>query len=104
MVLPIRVSAKDATSKIFTELAHTLDIGPRGARLGAIRHQLKKGEILTIQYKQRKMQFKVVWVRGLEGTKEYQIGIETMGAAPETWGLEISPNEPGDDPAEGSKS
>ena len=36
MVLPLRVSARDASDAQFEELAHTLDISSRGARLGAI--------------------------------------------------------------------
>ncbi len=43
MVLPLRVSPRDASDAQFEELAHTLDVTPHGARLGAIRHQLKMG-------------------------------------------------------------
>ena len=36
MVLPVRISGKDSANKPINELAHTLDITPNGARLGAI--------------------------------------------------------------------
>jgi hypothetical protein len=90
MVLPVRVSGRDSSNKPVNELAHTLDITPSGARLGAIRTALKVGDQLTLQYHQRKIQFKVVWVMQLEGTKEYQIGLESIGGSGETWGLELS--------------
>src|SRR5436309_3317838 len=49
MVLPVKVSGCDAANNLISELAHTLDITPDGARLGAIRHPLKTGDKLTLQ-------------------------------------------------------
>jgi hypothetical protein len=89
MVLPVRISAKDVANKPVNELAHTLDITPAGARLGAIRQVLKTGDKLTLQYRQRRIQFRVVWVKSLTGTQEYQVGLEAMGSAGENWGLEL---------------
>jgi len=89
MVLPVRVSGKDSANNPVNELAHTLDITPNGARLGAIRHVLKTGDKLTLQYRQRRIQFRVVWVKPMEGTSEYQVGLEGLGSAAENWGLEL---------------
>ena len=44
MVLPVRISGKDSANNPINELAHTLDITPNGARLGAIHHALKMGQ------------------------------------------------------------
>jgi hypothetical protein len=90
MVLPVRISGRDASNNPVNELAHTLDITPNGARLGAIRRVLRTGDKLTLQYHQRKIQFRVVWVTQLEGTKEYQVGLESTGTSGETWGLELA--------------
>jgi ribosomal 50S subunit-recycling heat shock protein len=89
MVLPVRVWARDAANKPVLELAHTLDITPNGARLGAVRHQVKAGDKLTLQYHQRKIQFRVVWVAPVQGKAEFQVGLQTIGGG-ETWGLELS--------------
>lgn len=89
MVLPVRVSGKDSANNPVNELAHTLDITPNGARLGAIRHVLKTGDKLTLQYRQRRIQFRVVWVKPMEGTSEYQVGLEGLGSGAENWGLEL---------------
>jgi hypothetical protein len=89
MVLPVRISGKDSANNPVNELAHTLDITPNGARLGAIRHQLKIGDKLTLQYRQRRIQFRVVWVKPMEGTSEYQVGLEGLGSVGENWGLEL---------------
>ncbi len=95
MVLPVRVWGRDTADNPVNELAHTLDITPNGARLGAIRRELKAGDKLTLQYRQRKIQFRVVWVMPLSGTHEYQVGLE--GLAGENWGLELPDGEFADD-------
>src|SRR5256885_17090413 len=86
MVLPVRVWARDAANKPVLELAHTLDITPNGARLGAIHHELKAGDKLTLQYHQRKIQFRAVWVAPVQGKAEYQVGLQTMGGGGVLWG------------------
>ncbi len=90
MVLPLRVLARDASDAQFEELAHTLDITPHGARLGAIRHQLKMGTTILVQYRQHKLHCRVVWLRLLEGTKEYQVGVELLVNGKDTWGLDLN--------------
>jgi len=90
MVLPLRVSARDASDARFEELAHTLDITAHGARLGAIRHPLKVGTTIVVQYRQRKLHCRVAWMRLLEGTKEYQVGVELLENGKDTWGLDLN--------------
>jgi len=93
MVLPVRISGKDSANNPVNELAHTLDITPNGARLGAVRHVLKIGDKLTLQYRQRRIQFRVVWVKPMEGTSEYQVGLEGVGSVGENWGLELTESD-----------
>ena len=97
MVLPVRVSGKDAANNPVNELAHTLDITPNGARLGAIHHVLTMGDKLTLQYRQRRIKFRVVWVKALTGTSEYQVGLETIGSSGDNWGLELPETDAIDD-------
>ena len=89
MVLPLRIWTRSGTEETGYELAHTLDITPRGARLGAIHRQLAPGDRVLVQYRQRKIQFRVVWIKPMEGTSEYQIGVEAVDSS-ETWGLELT--------------
>ncbi len=89
MVLPVRITGRDSANNPVSELVHTLDITPNGARLGAIHHVLKTGDKLTLQYRQRRIQFKVVWVKQMQGTREYQVGLEGLGSLGENWGLEL---------------
>jgi hypothetical protein len=88
-ILPVRLSATDVFGEPFQELAHTLDISPCSARVGAVRRELKIGDRVTVQYRQQKTEFRVVWIRPLEGTSEYQIGLETLAPGKDAWGLPV---------------
>ena len=69
MVLPVKVSVDRVT-----HLAHTVDITPRGARLGALRTQLKPGMIITLQRGAKKAEFRVEWIKQL-APNELQAGM-----------------------------
>lgn len=88
MVLPVKIWGRNNVDQPVSELVHTLDITPGGARLGAVHGVWKIGDRLTLQYRQRKIQFKVVWVKAIEGAREYQVGLETLSSG-ENWGLDL---------------
>jgi hypothetical protein len=89
-VLPVRVRGKDKSGKVFEDLAHTLDVNATGVRLGAIRHELVAAEMVTVLYRQRKTEFRVVWTKKLQGSGEYQVGLEAQATDREGWGLIFS--------------
>jgi hypothetical protein len=86
-VLPVKIKGKDSGGKPFEELAHTLDVTTVGARLGAIHHELNLLDEITVFYRQRKMQFRVVWIKKMQGTSEFQIGLQAVAQDKEAWGL-----------------
>jgi len=86
-VLPVKVKGKDSAGTAFEELAHTLDVTAAGARLGSIRRELNVLDEITVFYRQRKMQFRVVWVKKMEGTSEFQVGLKALTHDKEGWGL-----------------
>jgi len=78
-------------------LAHTLNLTSNGARLGAIRRPLKPLDTLVVFYRQRRMEFKVIWIKLLDGTKsEYQVGLQALSQVKEGWGANLfsSSSEP----------
>ena len=86
-VLPVKVKGKDSAGATFEELAHTLDVTAAGARLGSIRRELNVLDEITVFYRQRKMHFRVVWVKKLQGTSEFQIGLKALTQDKDGWGL-----------------
>ncbi len=86
-VLPVKIKGTNKSGKAFEELAHTLDVTAVGARLGAIHHELNVQEEITVVYRQRRMQFRVMWIRKMKGTSEFQIGLQAVEQEKEAWGL-----------------
>lgn len=92
-VLPVKVRGTDVSGNIFEELAHTLDITATGARLGAVRRELNLLEEVTIQFRQRRMTFRVVWIKKLKGTSEFQVGLQALTQDREGWGISLGEPE-----------
>jgi hypothetical protein len=93
-VLPVRVRGRDDSGALFEELAHTLDVTSTGVRLGAIRHKLQELDTLVVLYRQRRIEFTIVWSKPLEGTHEYHVGLQTAVQQNvqqnDPWGLSLS--------------
>jgi hypothetical protein len=81
MVLPVKILIDKVT-----HLAHTLDITAIGARLGALRTQLKPGTIISLQRGSTKADFRVRWSRQL-GPNELQAGIESLQPHKNFWSV-----------------
>ena len=92
-VLPVRVKGRDSSGSVFEDLVHTLDVTPSGVKLGAVRRVLKVLDEITILYRSRKLQYRVVWIKQLKGTSEYQVGLEALTQDGELWGLGSSDNK-----------
>jgi hypothetical protein len=93
-VLPVRVKGKDAAGQAFDEMAHTLDVTTTGVRLGSVRRELNPQDEVTIFYRQRKMQFRVVWTKKMKGTSEFQVGLQALTQEKEVWGLSLMERKP----------
>jgi hypothetical protein len=93
-VLPVRIKGKDAAGQTFDEMAHTLDVTTNGVRLGSVRRELNPQDEVTIFYRQRKMQFRVVWTKKMKGTSEFQVGLQALTQEKEVWGLSLVEKQP----------
>ncbi len=89
MVLPVRIWGNDVEGKSFSQLAHTLDITSSGARLGGLRVLLNPREVIWLQCRHRKTQFRVIWTGRPGGAREHQAGIECIEEVRNIWGLEL---------------
>ncbi len=89
-VLPVRIKGIDSAGNAFEELAHTLDVTAAGVRLGAIRRELNVDEEVTLFFRQRKLQFRVVWTKKMKGSSEFQVGLQVVGQEREPWGLNFT--------------
>jgi len=93
-VLPVRVKGTDVDGMAFDELVHTLDVTAEGARLGSLRHELSLHEEISVLYRQRKMQFRVMWIKKMPGSSEFQVGLQAVTRDSEPWGLSFTDHKP----------
>jgi hypothetical protein len=84
-VLPVRVSGSDGSGP-YCDLAHTLDVTDSGIRLGFVRRELQVGSRLTIQYRQHKAEYRVIWISQLTRLKEHHVGLQAL-VPRDVWGL-----------------
>jgi hypothetical protein len=94
-VIPVRIKGKDTDGKMFEDLAHTLDVTAAGVRLGSVRRELNVLDEITIFYRQRKLQFRIVWTKQLKGTSEFQVGLKALTQDKEVWGLSLEQQQVG---------
>ncbi len=88
-VLPVRILGNDVSGDSYSDLVHTLDVSKAGVRLGAVRRQLEVGSPITIQYRQHRAEFRVIWIRPLGTGAEQQVGLEA-DAQRDLWGLDTN--------------
>jgi hypothetical protein len=86
-VLPVRILGNDVAGNSYSELVHTLDVSKAGIRLGAVRRQLEVGSAITVQYRQHKAEYRVVWIKPVGAGGEQQVGLEA-DAQRDLWGLD----------------
>ncbi len=96
MVVPVRIWGTDVEGKPFSQLAHTLDITSSGARLGGMRVLLNARDVVWLQCRHRKAQFRVVWTGRPGGAREHQVGIECIESERSIWGLELDAEQAAD--------
>lgn len=85
-VLPVRITGNEDSGASYCDLAHTLDVTESGIRIGFVRRQLKVGSHLTIQYRQHKIEFRVIWISQLTRLKEHHVGLQAL-VPRDVWGL-----------------
>jgi len=83
--LPVQIWGMDANSRPFTQPASLRTISGRGATLQGISAQLRPGDVIDLQYRNTKAQFRIVWL-GKPGTEmQGEVGIENLAADVQLW-------------------
>jgi hypothetical protein len=84
MVLPVKVSAGDAT-----RLTHRVDITCAGARLGGLQAELQPGRNVLLRRGLKRARFRVVWVKQL-AANEIRAGLECLEPQSDFLGIDLS--------------
>ena len=76
--LPVRVWGMDADGKPFFQNATASNLSSEGALLSRIQHPLKMGEILGVQYGDKKARFEIKWVKAIAVPKGFDAGVKIL--------------------------
>jgi PilZ domain-containing protein len=76
--LPVRVWGMDADGKPFFQNATASNLSNEGALLTRILHPLKMGEILGVQYGDKKARFEIKWVKAVALPKGFDAGVKIL--------------------------
>jgi len=89
MAIPLRVVTWDAQKRPQLDMACTLDVSLRGARLYGARPNLKVGEVATVERGRQKIFCRVVWIGTPDGPQKGQIGVQAVEAGKSLWENEM---------------
>jgi len=89
LILPVNVFGTDAEGKPFYQFTTAQAVSVRGAVLDALDCQLRPGEIIGVQYRDRKTRALVLWSCELESGPKMQVGVQLMPAAGCPWEAQL---------------
>ena len=72
------------------QIAYTLDVSPKGARLAGVKGLKCPGQLIVVRRKTDEAQFRVIWIGRLHTQQEGQIGIECVEAGKIIWDVDFS--------------
>lgn len=84
--IPVRVWGMDADGRPFFQSATASNLSSEGAQLSRVHHALREGEIIGIQYAERKARFKVIWVKEQGMPDRVEAGVKIMAGQIAPWG------------------
>jgi hypothetical protein len=87
--LPVRVWGIDAYDQAFTQIVSARNVSAEGALLTGMRHRIRQGEILEVQYGKRKAEFRVVWVSESVDHLRAQVGIKALPSENCIWDVNL---------------
>jgi PilZ domain len=76
--LRVRVWGMGANNQPFHQNANAQNVSINGACICGLEHQLKIGDVIGVQYENKKARFKVIWVMEAGGLKKIQTGVQLV--------------------------
>jgi hypothetical protein len=92
--IPVRVWGMDADGKPFFQSALAGNLSCDGAQLAMITHSLNTGDIIGIQYGEKKARFEVIWVKPALVPQRNNVGVMVLPKQEVPWGVVAAVNRP----------
>jgi hypothetical protein len=82
-----------ANGRTFSQQVRANNISSSGALFSGLEHELKVGDVIGVQYGDRKSRCKVVWVMDGGPLKKIQAGVQIVADQDCPWKSELSPDQ-----------
>ena len=76
--LAVRISGRDASGKSFAQSAVASSISGGGALVSGMARKVRSGDLIWIEYQDRKARFRVVWARDSESEHKTQAAVHKV--------------------------
>jgi PilZ domain len=83
--LPVRIWGMDAAGRPFFQNALAGNLSSEGAQLSQVSHSLKMGEIIGIQYGDKKARFNIMWVKNSVAPGRNEAGVKILAGQTVPW-------------------
>ncbi|MFI5090846.1 MAG: PilZ domain-containing protein [Terriglobales bacterium] len=98
-MLTVRILGMDANGRPILQTAWTVNISRNGLVIAGVRSSVNLGEVVSLQYKDRKVRYRVVWTGETGSGQAGQLGLEQLNPQDDLWQLDLPP-ETDSDPQE----
>lgn len=85
LALPVRIFGIDAQGRPFNVRTETVDVTRLGARIHNVTCFSEPGEIVGIQFEDKKARFRVMWIGAPGSEKEGDIGVQLLESEKPIW-------------------
>jgi len=102
-VLNVRVLGMDANGRPIRQDAWTVNISRTTLVIGGLAASVNVGEVLSLQFKDRKVRYRVLWTGEAETPKAGQLGLEQVNPKDDLLQLNLPPETEDDQHARGSE-
>ena len=92
--IPVRIWGMDADGKPFFQSALAGNLSTDGAQLFQINHSLKTGDIIGIQYGEKKARFRVIWLKAAPVPQRNDVGVKLLPEQEVPWEIVTAANRP----------
>src|ERR1039458_5786024 len=83
--LPVRVWGMTAAGRAFSQSAHALNISSEGALISGVESELKVGDVIGVQFDEKKVRCTVISAMNTGPVKKNQVGIKLLAAEECPW-------------------
>lgn len=91
--LSVRVWGMSASGKTFNQHIQARNISSSGALFSGLEHELKVGDVIGVQYLDRKSRCKVMWVMDTGPLQKFEAGVQIVSDQDCPWKNELSPDQ-----------